>query len=249
MLVTCLYCNKKFEKPTHAIKRRPNHFCSCFCANTFRRENNVKRSLGIRYGFLTVLADAGVDKNHNSQVICECICGNKKIVVLNCIKSGCISSCGCGGFKNFADRFWSFVDRQDDDHWIWTGCKDQNGYGHITRNGKVYFAHRMAWELINGVIPDGLCVLHRFDDPSNVCVKNLFLGTKGDNNRDKAQKGRAPVFKGEKNPMSKLSLSNVHAIRKMLETGHKLQRDIAILFGVSRTTISDIKRQRTWYSA
>lgn len=75
---------------------------------------------------------------------------------------------------------------------IWTGYRNPKGYGSISISpGKPGFAHRVAWELENGAIPDGLCVLHRCDMPACCNVGHLFLGTRADNNADMRAKGRA----------------------------------------------------------
>jgi hypothetical protein len=59
------------------------------------------------------------------------------------------------------------------------------GYGQININGKILKAHRVAWELLNGPIPNGLNVLHHCDNP--VCVNaesHLYLGTQKENIND-----------------------------------------------------------------
>jgi len=70
----------------------------------------------------------------------------------------------------------------------WDGPRDRDGYGRLSRGRR---AHRVAWEEANGPIPDGMCVLHRCDNPPCRRLDHLFLGTVADNNRDKALKGRA----------------------------------------------------------
>jgi hypothetical protein len=56
-------------------------------------------------------------------------------------------------------------------------------------------AHRLAWMLVHGDIPDGLMVLHRCDNPPCCNVDHLFLGTRADNMHDMSVKGRARVQK------------------------------------------------------
>jgi len=93
-----------------------------------------------------------------------------------------------------AERFWEKVDIRDPDEcWPWTKSCNPWGYGKFARvHGDIVPAHRMAWELTHGPIPDGLFVLHHCDNPP-CCnpYKCLFLGTHQDNMRDMASKGRA----------------------------------------------------------
>jgi len=80
----------------------------------------------------------------------------------------------------------------------WTGCLDTGGYGQISVNNRMVLVHRLAWELANGPIPDGLSVLHHCDNPP--CCEteptegypegHLFLGTHAENNADRSAKGR-----------------------------------------------------------
>ena len=70
------------------------------------------------------------------------------------------------------------------------GCRTKKGYGQLTYGGKAWRAHRLAWTQTYGPIPPGLCVLHQCDNPPCIEPTHLFLGTRGDNNRDAAAKGR-----------------------------------------------------------
>jgi hypothetical protein len=92
------------------------------------------------------------------------------------------------------ERFWLKVNKsgpvvRDDlgPCWVWTGRTRNTGYGGF---GRSWLAHRFAWELTNAPIADGLCVLHRCDNPPCVNPAHLFLGTQADNNRDCGAKGR-----------------------------------------------------------
>lgn len=92
-----------------------------------------------------------------------------------------------------AERFWSFVAiRGEDDCWEYQGARMvKMPYGRFTigPNNKI-LAHRMAWILANGSIPEGLHVLHSCDNPPCCNAKHLWLGTEADNNADKIAKGR-----------------------------------------------------------
>ncbi len=76
--------------------------------------------------------------------------------------------------------------------WIWIGPMFQNGYGEATKGiaGSRKRAHRLAWEISRGVIPDGLSVLHRCDVKCCVSPEHLYLGTALDNARDAVERGQ-----------------------------------------------------------
>lgn len=57
------------------------------------------------------------------------------------------------------ERFWRFVNRSAD-CWLWIGGKDYDGYGIFKSNGRSHRAHRFAYELLVGPIPDGLTLDH-----------------------------------------------------------------------------------------
>ena len=76
---------------------------------------------------------------------------------------------------------------------LWTGATDRRGYGKIGLGGhygRTEQTHRVVWACMHGVIPPGLCVLHRCDTPACVNAAHLFLGTKKDNTQDMMAKGR-----------------------------------------------------------
>jgi hypothetical protein len=73
----------------------------------------------------------------------------------------------------------------------WGASRFPQGYGQIKVNYQNRKAHRVAWELAHGPIPDGLVVCHRCDNPPCCNVDHLFLGTHSDNTRDMHAKGRA----------------------------------------------------------
>ena len=77
-----------------------------------------------------------------------------------------------------------------DECWLWEKSKSAKGYGQINSGGTMARAHRVAWELSNGPIPKGVCVLHKCDVPICVNPSHLFLGTLKDNFDDAVAKGR-----------------------------------------------------------
>lgn len=74
--------------------------------------------------------------------------------------------------------------------WEFTGKHNDYGYGLIWQNGVEARAHRVAWELAHGMIPDDLLVLHHCDNPPCCRPEHLFLGTHADNTNDMLAKGR-----------------------------------------------------------
>jgi hypothetical protein len=128
----------------------------------------------------------------------------------------------------------------------YTGRCNENGYGTIGENGKTWLAHRLAWTLAKGPVPDDLGVLHSCDNPPCINVNHLFLGTHADNMQDMVKKGRGvqPGLSGEANPNSKLSAADVQAIRAELADAKRKDGTggrLAKLYGVSESVISGIK--------
>lgn len=86
-------------------------------------------------------------------------------------------------------RFWSAVDRSGD-CWLWMKSRGRGGYGRFSVHSGHSPAHRVAYELAKGEIPDGLLVCHSCDNPPCVNPAHLWLGTQVTNAIDMASKGR-----------------------------------------------------------
>lgn len=152
--------------------------------------------------------------------------------------------------KSLAERFWEKVDVQgENDCWNWIAQKSGNGrYGAIKVGGKRgcnIHAHRVAWELANGPIPDGLCVCHSCDNGFCVNPKHLWLGTHMENMIDRDRKGRNINHRGSMHGMAKLTESDVLAIRGLWRSGRS-QTEIARDFPVTKHAIFRIVNRRTW---
>lgn len=63
-----------------------------------------------------------------------------------------------------AQLFWRWVQTNADGCWVWSGSTSREGYGRITRKvegkKKFYAAHRVAYFLVRGDIPEGLELDH-----------------------------------------------------------------------------------------
>lgn len=151
--------------------------------------------------------------------------------------------------SNFKEpkRFWSKVNVGEvGECWDWLAQTDGWDYGRFQIHDKPWQAHRVAWILTYGPIPEGLGVLHHCDNPGCCNPYHLFLGTPADNVADAVRKGRQRGPKGERNPKSKLTEDNVLDIRELHDTGEWTQREIAEEFDVSRGAIRGVVNRRTW---
>lgn len=141
------------------------------------------------------------------------------------------------------DRFWSKV-KKTPSCWLWTGST-RLGYGRVKQGGKLLSAHRVSWELTQGQVPGGLCVLHRCDVRNCVNPRHLFLGTEVDNRRDCIRKGRAVFRKGATHPSTKLTPKTAAQIRVDYRMGY-YQVEIARKFNLSQTHVSRVIRGESW---
>lgn len=139
-------------------------------------------------------------------------------------------------------RFWSLARRgRPDECWPWIGSRFKNGYGCYRRN----YAHRKAYELQHGPIPEGAHICHRCDNPPCVNGAHLYAGDPATNARDASVRGRN--YHGVRHRCSKLNPDDVRAIRARLDAG-ETQKDIARDYPVHRVTIGVLARGRTWKS-
>ena len=141
-----------------------------------------------------------------------------------------------------ADLFWARV-RKTDDCWIWQGGIDSDGdYGYFDLNKKRTRAHRFAYQLTHGSIPEEREVCHTCDNPRCVRPDHLFLGTTQDNRDDCAAKGRLAFKVGSRIVYSgkKISDKQVVEILMRARAGGITQQELAEEYGVSRPFVSEI---------
>ena len=100
--------------------------------------------------------------------------------------------------QTIEQRFWAKVSTDGPLHpydptlgpcWVWTAATNSRGYGLIAYEGGT-LAHRLAYLLEHGAIPDGLFVCHTCDNPPCVRPAHLYAGTRSDNAADILRQGR-----------------------------------------------------------
>ena len=141
-------------------------------------------------------------------------------------------------------RFWSKVKKADGDAcWEWQGSVPSHGYGQFDYRFACR-AHRAAWILTYGDIPQGVKVLHTCDNKRCVRPSHLFLGTQKDNVVDCIQKGR--ISRGEHRPQHKLTEAQVREIRNRHAARAGTYRGMAAEYGVQYSYIWKIIRRTAW---
>lgn len=168
-------------------------------------------------------------------------------------------------------RFWPKVNKTPD-CWEWTACVGRR-YGLFFNGKKLMPAHRFAWEITNGPIPEGIFVCHHCDNPLCIRPDHLFLGTHSENMADRNAKGRQAsgerhvsvthpevlmrgdwhyartqperLARGEGHGMTSLTEDQVREIRARYGTGPSYAA-LAAEYGVDKGTISNVVRRKTW---
>lgn len=128
--------------------------------------------------------------------------------------------------------------------WLWSANIDRKGYGIFTVGYVQHGAHRAAYELHVGAIPEGLFVCHSCDVRSCVNPGHLWLGTNADNTADMKRKGRAA--KGTMKPNARLTEDAVRQIRVIVSAGVESHASIARAFDVDPSCISRIAAGISW---
>lgn len=150
------------------------------------------------------------------------------------------------------ERFNSKVVRSETGCWLWTGCKDNHGYGQLAiRQGLKIRSHRISYELFVGEIPEGQFVLHKCDNPACVRPDHLFLGSQKDNMRDMDQKDRRKLpqaRRGSENARAKFTDEEIITLRSRHASGETFS-ELARECGISTTNMSRILRGERYRSS
>ena len=85
--------------------------------------------------------------------------------------------------SSWESRFLSKIGPHDDEHecWLWLGSLDRDGYGSFWLSQRTLRAHRVAYAMSNGPIPDGLVIDHLCKVRSCVNPGHMRTCTNGEN--------------------------------------------------------------------
>ena len=150
------------------------------------------------------------------------------------------------------------------DCWLWVGGRrgsrvskrsDTFYGGFWSDDGKVLLAHRVAYALVHGPIPDSVDILHRCDTPACVRDEHLFEGNQLENMRDCWKKGRGFIprthhqrARGEQVGLAKLTEADIFAIRTTYQLSQGVYgtiRTLARQFNVTSQCIGAIVSRKT----
>ena len=123
----------------------------------------------------------------------------------------------------------------------WLGPKNANGYGTFTIRdaGGQHLAHRVAYRIHNGAIPNELRVLHSCNNRACVRIEHLMADTQARNMYDASVQGR----------MYKLTKEQISEILKLYVPYKYGQMKLAKQFAVCENTIMAVLHRagvRSW---
>lgn len=133
--------------------------------------------------------------------------------------------------------------------WPFIGLQNKRGYGQFcitveTKSDEMLPAPHVALAIAGMSRPEGLCALHKCDNPSCVNPSHLYWGTQADNAHDRETRGRGnhKGLLGEKNSQAKLTAEQVLEIRASPKGALEISKD----YGVSHATIIYIRQRKRW---
>lgn len=126
----------------------------------------------------------------------------------------------------------------------WPYAKREFGYGAIRVDGRTARVNRYACQLAHGDPQPGEEAAHSCGNRACINPQHLRWATRVENQMDRVAHGTSN--RGERQWLSKLTSSDVLAIRAAVKSKRLSQRKIAIQFEVGVKTVNDIARGKTW---
>ena len=136
--------------------------------------------------------------------------------------------------KSLKDRFEEKVKAMESGCHEWQSTLHRGGYGKIWLETGQAPAHRVAYQIYKGEIPEDKWVLHTCDNRKCVNPDHLYLGTPKQNVKDMHDRRRNVG-------RTKYSIEIVEKARAMYAEGRS-QQSIADELGIHQTTISKFIR-------
>lgn len=123
--------------------------------------------------------------------------------------------------------------------WVWNWSVHPKGYALVLFKGKPRKAHRVAYELVYGPIPEGQIIRHLCGNPSCINAEHLCAGTPKENAQDMVLAGNQHA--------QKLSPVDATEIRSLFAKGEVSRSEIARRYSVTAGTIRLIVANGTFY--
>ena len=132
-----------------------------------------------------------------------------------------------------AENFWKKV-KVGEPNECWPHRNRPNRSGHTATKFRPYgniYNHRIAWSLTYGLIPEGLSVLHKCNNPRCCNPYHLYIGTPQDNTQDSIKAGTFNRVKFSDEEIARI---------KLLSSEGYSQRHIAELVGCTQSYVCNV---------
>lgn len=137
------------------------------------------------------------------------------------------------------ELFWAKVIKTDT-CWTWTAAEARDNYGSFAAMGRTYRAHRFAYELHYGPIPDGLQVDHTCHNEDKTCP-----GGPACMHRRCVNPAHLEAVTGRENTLRAATPAGVNAAKTHCNRGHEFTPENTYLIKPSRSQRNGARRCRT----
>lgn len=139
------------------------------------------------------------------------------------------------------DWLRAHLDYVSDGCLIWPFSKNWNGYGHVSYEGLIQYAHRVMCRLKNGPPPDSKHVAaHTCNNGQGGCIHPLHLCWKTPHENLMDRRAAGTITKKRWHNKGLLSDETIDFIRLLKPYAN--QRELAALFGISYQHVSVIQQ-------